>query len=294
MKRPGPATPGDPGARADEGRSESRDFAERGFLVRRGLFTEGEVAETLEAIRGAAVLGPRSSALDEGGLTFRHNLVRRSPSLRAFVSQRRLVDLLRPIVGPDIWVRWDVAVRKEPGAPEFPWHQDNGYNHLKQPHAQLWVALTAITAETGLLWIQPGSHRRGVLRHRREGRYAVCRGRPEEAVAVEARPGDAILFSSLALHRTDPNLSRRPRWAYVVQYMSLDQIDPYVDPPYLVVARRGEPCQELLTAHPGMAAARNRLLYLFPLLLRRTRARERARRVVSMLRRARGAGGATE
>lgn len=48
--------------------------------------------------------------------------------------------------GPDTWIRWDQAVWKRPGAPEFPMHQDNGYSGLAEPHLQLWVALTPMAA----------------------------------------------------------------------------------------------------------------------------------------------------
>ena len=168
------------------------------------------------------------SELNKGGLTFKHNLLQQSPFLQGFISQQKVIDFMSPVIGPDIWVRWDQAIAKVPGAPEFPWHQDNGYNKLRQGHFQLWVAMTEINNQTGLLWLQPGSHRRGVMNHSLEGTHQVCEGEPAGAVAIEAEPGDAILFSSLLLHRTSPNVGTKPRWAYVVEYMSLDQYDPYI------------------------------------------------------------------
>lgn len=249
-----------------QGRRRKQEFSDEGFTIHRGFFSRQEVAELLAEIQRAETLEPGSSRLDKGGLTFKHNLFHRSPYLQAFISQKKVVDLLKEIIGPDIWVRWDQAVAKLPRAPEFPWHQDNGYNGLKQGHFQFWVAITEITAETGLLWFQPGSHKCGVMPHQPTGSHALCIGNPEQAVSIEADPGDVVLFSSLMLHRTSPNVSSGPRWAYVVEYMSLDQFDPYIKPPYFVVARGGKPCPRFVSFYRGRLNPRNQMMYLIPRL----------------------------
>src|SRR6185503_9100668 len=103
-----------------------REFEEQGFTVARGCFSAGEMKALLEAIHLAQPLEKVPSELDKGGLTFKHNLLQQSPFLQQFVSQQKVIDFMSPITGPDIWVRWDQAIAKVPGAPEFPWHQDNG------------------------------------------------------------------------------------------------------------------------------------------------------------------------
>lgn len=245
------------------------EFEEQGFTICRRFFSRDEVAATVRAIEAAQPRDALPSELDKGGLTFKHNIHHGSRYLQGFISQEKVVRFLAPIVGPGIWVRWDQGIAKAQGAPQFPWHQDNGYNRLKQAHFQFWVALSRIDAQTGLLWLQPGSHRLGVLPHRRDGTHQAGPGDIAQAVSVQAEPGDVILFSSLMLHRTDPNVSDAPRLVYVVEYMSLDQIDPYVDPPYFIAARAGRPCGEFVSEQPGMRRARNRLLYALPLLGRR-------------------------
>ncbi|MFT7244412.1 MAG: hypothetical protein ACI82A_001769 [Candidatus Azotimanducaceae bacterium] len=45
-----------------------------------------------------------------------------------------------------------------------------------------------------------------------------CAEAPEEAVPVQAEPGDIVVFSSLTPHRTDPNLTKDIRKSYIVQY----------------------------------------------------------------------------
>jgi hypothetical protein len=243
-----------------------REFEEQGFTIARGFLSPGEIKELLEAIHQAQPMEKVPSELNKGGLTFKHNLLQQSPALQRFISQQKVIDFMSPVIGPDIWVRWDQAIAKVPGAPEFPWHQDNGYNRLKQGHFQLWVAMTEINAQTGLLWLQPGSHKRGVMSHSLDGTHQVCEGEPAGAVAIEAEAGDAILFSSLLLHRTAPNIGDKPRWAYVVEYMSLDQFDPYIKKPYFVAARGGRSAPEFVYSFRGRLSPRNQLLYLIPRL----------------------------
>jgi hypothetical protein len=45
-----------------------------------------------------------------------------------------------------------------------------------------------------------------------------CLREAEEAVAVPARKGDIVVFSSLTPHRTGPNLTGQTRKAYILQY----------------------------------------------------------------------------
>jgi ectoine hydroxylase-related dioxygenase (phytanoyl-CoA dioxygenase family) len=245
-----------------------QEFREQGFIILRRFFSGAEVERLSEDIRTADELVQSSSHLDKDGLEFKHNLFQRSEALRGFISQERIVHLLRDIVGPDFWVRWDQEVVKSPGGAEFPWHQDNGYNGLLDEHFQFWVALNPMTPQNGGLWLQRGSHRVGRLPHQTIDNHLFSPGDPETAEFVEAEVGDAVLFSSFMLHRTSPNVSDTPRGAYVIEYISLDHFDPYVRPPYFVAARDGEPCAEFVRYYRGRLNPRNQLKYLGPRLRR--------------------------
>lgn len=258
----------DRGAGTMDARRRRREFEERGFTVCRTLFSRDEIAQTLQEIHRAEP----TSEIHTQGLTLRHNVFRRSAHLQGFISQAKVIDFLAPVVGPDFWVRWDQGILTVPGGRELPWHQDNGYNGLKREHFQLWVALTEINERTGLLWLQPGSHRRGVLPHQQEGTYKVCPGDFEGATAIEAKEGDVVLFSSLMVHRSSPNTSMDCRSVYVAEYMRLDDIDPFVAPPYFIAARRGAPSPGFVRVHRGHLRPGNHLLYL-PARLARARIR---------------------
>jgi ectoine hydroxylase-related dioxygenase (phytanoyl-CoA dioxygenase family) len=243
-------------------------FRAQGFVVLRELFARDEIARLSDEIEAAQGGLEPGSGLDKDGLEFKHNLFLRSEALRDFISQPKLVHLLREIVGPDFWVRWDQAVVKSPGGAEFPWHQDNGYNGLLDEHFQFWVALNPMTPENGGLWLQPGSHRSGRLSHRAVDNHLFSPGRPETAEFIDAEVGDAVLFSSLMLHKTSPNETATPRSSYVVEYISLDHLDPFVRPPYFVVARGGEPSPEFVRYYRGRLSPRNQVRYLGPRLRR--------------------------
>ena len=241
--------------------SHAQAFKRDGFIKLPGFFTGDEMAQLRAAIVDAAAVN--ADPLDRAGLTFHSNAFRRSPWIRDFLAQRRLVSLVAEVGGPNLWVRWDQAVVKAPGGVEFPWHQDNAYNRLRVQHFQVWIAITRGTDENGGLWLQPGSHRRGLLPHVGSGSHMIYEGSHGSALLVEAEPGDVVVFSSLMLHRTPPNRSRDDhRWAYVAEYMKLDDWDPWVEAPYFVVARDGESAPAHVRWFPGRLRPTNHLRYL--------------------------------
>jgi ectoine hydroxylase-related dioxygenase (phytanoyl-CoA dioxygenase family) len=246
-----------------------REFREKGYTVHRGLFGRSEVDQAVAAIEATAPAIERPSGLNTSRMIFYTNTFQRSEYIRSLLADPRIVSILTDIAGPDLWVRWDQTVAKGPGGEEFPWHQDNGYNQLKREHFQVWVALTEMTSENGYLLIEPESHNLGLLPHEKVGRHLVCARKPDKPRPIEADPGDVIVFSSLMLHNTPPNRSSGRRWAYVAEFMRMDQFDPFVGPPYFVAARGGRPDPRFVRSSPGVWRPQNQLLYLMPRLRNR-------------------------
>lgn len=236
-------------------------FEDQGFIHWKGVFTNDEIDGLRGDIEAAGRALEDASDLNKGRMVFLSNVFQQSPALRSFVCQQRLVDLLAPIVGPDFWVRWDQCVCKGPGAPEFPWHQDNAYNDLKDAHFQLWVAVTPTTADNGGLWLCPGSHKHGVLPHHKVGSHQVVDRLPGSEVLVEAQRGDVVLFSSLMLHHTKANVSQDDRWAYVIEYMKIEHFDPLIKPPYLIAAEGGKTANRYATSYAGSEKWSNHVKY---------------------------------
>ncbi|BAU66905.1 hypothetical protein STA3757_43110 [Stanieria sp. NIES-3757] len=236
-----------------------QEFDENGFIVLKKFFSQQEAEILLDTIKSTPHPNNKDR-LTKGAMTFYSRVFLYSKELQKFASQQKIIDILKELIGPDIWMRHDQAVAKGPGADTFPWHQDNGYNKLKDGHYQFWVALTEMTADNGGLHLQPGSHKK-ILPHKKVGNEQVYDGVPENPVLIEAEPGDVVIFSSFTLHSTTPNVTQHPRWAYVLEYMSLDYYDPFLEPPYFVVARDGKSCPEFVETYRGSKSLTNRLKY---------------------------------
>ena len=106
----------------------TREFEDQGYVLQRGFLSADEIEALREALREAQQVAAESDVLDRKGMTFKHNLWKASPKLREFITSPKVVGFLCDIVGPDLWVRWDQTIEKQPGGAAFPWHQDNGYN----------------------------------------------------------------------------------------------------------------------------------------------------------------------
>lgn len=238
-----------------------RAFAERGFFRLEGVFDEQELVEMRSAYD--AVLEHPLLLGEKGKGKFRYSplLHVQSPVLCRYATSPKLVEVAVALLGPDVRLYWDQAVSKPPGATsDVPWHQDNGYTAVEPPeYVTCTVALDDATIENGCLWIQPGSHRQGVRPHRpTDFFFQVGYEGTETGVPVEARAGDVVVFSSLTLHRTGPNLSQRPRRSWVIQFCRGDARNAESGKPFddrLLVARDGRVLPEPVRERPLDLAA---------------------------------------
>ena len=106
-------------------------------------------------------------------------------------------------------------------APSCPWHQDNGYTPLlPEEYVTCWLALDDAELDNGCLWVIPGSHRHGTVRHHGgAGPFRVGHDGPEtDGVPVPVTRGSVLVFSSLLMHRSGPNHTDRSRRAWILQY----------------------------------------------------------------------------
>ncbi len=125
-------------------------------------------------------------------------------------------------------------MQKEPrvgGAWE--WHQDYGYwykNQFLYPDqlTSIMIALTEANKANGCLQVIKGSHKMGRINHGFAGEQVGADMtmvnnalKTMEHVYVEIEPGDALFFHSNLLHRSEANLSDRPRWSLISCYNSL-------------------------------------------------------------------------
>ncbi|HEU5053414.1 MAG TPA: phytanoyl-CoA dioxygenase family protein, partial [Hanamia sp.] len=133
-------------------------------------------------------------------------------------------------------------MQKEPrvgGAWE--WHQDYGYwykNEFLFPDQMMsvMVAITEANKENGCLQVIRGSHKMGRIEHGFAGEqvgasqhYVDLALKTMELIYVELQPGDALFFHSNLLHRSEANLSEKPRWSLISVYNRQSNV-PYNEP----------------------------------------------------------------
>src|SRR5215469_1490172 len=204
-------------------------FNEAGFFVYRDAFTADEIAEVTAAIDPleketsdfVEARGGRFILSQTGAITFSAHIVKRSPVLARFAAHPAIKDICHDLIGDDVRLYWDQSVYKKAEMPqEFPWHQDNGYTFIEpQQYLTLWIPLVDVDEQNGCPWIAPGVHKRGTLEHWLTGIGLKCMEDVPDAVCVPGKAGDVIAFSSLAPHRTGPNLKTGSvRKAYILQY----------------------------------------------------------------------------
>jgi len=206
-----------------------RQFNDDGFFVFRDAFTADEIAAVTAAIDPMEKAytdfvreqrDGRHRLTDTAAITFTVHIAAKSPVLKAFAAHPAAQDICHDLIGDDVRLYWDQAVYKKHEKPqEFPWHQDNGYTFVEpQQYLTLWVPLVDVDEENGCPWIAPGLHKLGTLEHWTSDIGLVCLTEARDAVPAPARAGDIVVFSSLAPHRTGPNLKEAVRKAYILQY----------------------------------------------------------------------------
>lgn len=240
-----------------------QDFDSKGYVLIRNFFTPEEIQDLIKEIQKTSSENISTDQLNLGNLKFNSLIMHKSQKLREFISQPKVVDLISRFIGPDFWVRWDQAVEKGPGAGTFPWHTDNSYSRLKDPHCQFWISLTKMTKDNGGIWMIPGSHKTHQV-HKKVGCHTVAECDDSNAEFISAEVGDIVVFNSFTLHSTTPNVTQESRWAYVVEYMDIKHIDPYIAKPHLIIAKNGKPQLEYVDALAGENSIANTLKYFHP------------------------------
>lgn len=133
-------------------------------------------------------------------------------------------------------------MQKEPkvgGAWE--WHQDYGYwykNEFLFPDqmTSVMIAITDAYKENGCLQVIKASHKMGRIEHGFAGEqvgasqhYVDLVLKTNELVYVEIKAGDALFFHPNLLHRSEANLSDKPRWSLISVYNRSENV-PYNEP----------------------------------------------------------------
>jgi ectoine hydroxylase len=233
---------------------EQQALAEDGFVLRRGVFTSGELAEICcccEELVADLVRDRKGRRRQFGSYVFDHDrmlgvtikwegdsdvvhgiepFAHLSPTLRAWGYDARFVDPMRDVIGddsPGLFTEKLNLKRPRHGGVN-PLHQDFPYWEPASSDATriatAMLFLDDATPENGCLEVLPGSHQRGRWPTRTDGDPfkqnemdpAACEGRALHP--VEARAGDVLFFGPFLVHQSAPNRSERQRRALLYSY----------------------------------------------------------------------------
>jgi ectoine hydroxylase-related dioxygenase (phytanoyl-CoA dioxygenase family) len=219
---------------------EVQFFQDQGYLVVERLTTDEEIAwirQIFEFIFSAEH-GPGPHApIDRSG-TLAHG--QQSQLSQAFHPEFEFPELLTTNhwrnakryaaallgVAPDRLTSWGHMILKPPGGRAALWHQDHAYWEPELDYYALgvWLPMHDVPVEMGAMQFIPGSHKRGLLRHRHDDKpehNVLVVDEPfdvSQAVACPLQMGGATFHHSETLHYTAPNNTSEPRLAFPMEF----------------------------------------------------------------------------
>lgn len=199
-----------------------------GFVIVRGLFDPAEIAEA--AVEADRVREEHQKLVDVKNIRCRWQdnvftgecqfdafdpIIDLSPACRALAYDRRLFDLLADLYGGPACLFKDKLIFKLPGAKGYGLHQDwiAWGDTFPRSFLSLLVPLDAADEDNGCTLVYPGYHHNGSLTAEDGNYHELPADTVDEAKAIPLvlEPGDVAVFGGFTPHRSNPNLSDRPR-----------------------------------------------------------------------------------
>lgn len=209
-------------------------FRREGFLVIPGVLNSAELAEldselnriaenykTMRRIREGFDLEPKQDSSRKLP-TFRKigGISELSPAFDRLMRHTRVMEMLTAVMGPVIELYRDVCMMKPARVGrEKPWHQDSVYWPWNP--MDLCSAMTALDdagPENGCLQVIPRTHFTEVQHYGKELQIDIDDEMQSRTKYVPLKAGDTLLFHSLLLHASEPNVSDQDRRVCIMSY----------------------------------------------------------------------------
>jgi hypothetical protein len=177
------------------------------------------------------------------------------PTLFDWLASDEVLDLLEPVMGPDIALLFSHFLCKPPGVGKrAPWHEDSAYfEQILQPMqlVTVWLALDPSTTENGCMRVIPRSHHHGFSQyepvadqHASVFKKEIKLGEVDESKAVDLvlEPNQCSLHHVKLIHGSNANTSNLRRTGYIPRYFPTTTRFVADDrhPAYLPYLMRGE------------------------------------------------------
>ena len=163
--------------------------------------------------------------------------VRKLPSVHGLITAPRVWAVMKQLMDtrlPGVYPAGTGVRMDHPDEDTYlsPWHQEYPYNLTSDNAVTLWLPLVDVDESNGCLLLAPGSQRLGALpvrvrdalNERRNANEAMEIDGLESILArhatlsVPAAAGDALVFHTFLLHRSQPNRSAATRWTLQARY----------------------------------------------------------------------------
>ncbi len=155
----------------------------------------------------------------------------RDPRLLEFLLSDEVLDLVEPVVGPDIGLWSSHFISKPPRVGKAtPWHEDSAYwkgqISTMEGICTVWLAIDEATPENGCMKVIPGSHANGFSDYESVDPTKNIFGaqiKPEQvdesrAVYFTLQPNECSLHEARMIHGADANTSDKRRAGYTMRY----------------------------------------------------------------------------
>lgn len=199
-------------------------FWENGYFLHREQLFSPEKLDQLEAIFEEHLADKGDKLSDE--LDTPHF---RDPRLLEFLLSDEVLDLVEPLVGPDIALWTSHFISKDPFTGRAtPWHEDSAYWEGRLSAydriVTVWLAIGPSKRENGCMRVIPGTHHNGFSEYTPTDKqvqtfHAEIVGVDEDkAVYFELEHGQCSLHDGRIMHGAEANTSSLRRTGYTMRY----------------------------------------------------------------------------
>jgi len=201
--------------------AQIEDFRRDGYTLFKQPVFSGDKFERLKAIFEEDL-----AQYGEAGLDVIHF---RDKRLMEFLMADEVLDLVEPLIGPDIalWSSHFISKPAKTGK-ATPWHEDSSYwNGRLSSMADIvtvWLAIDPAFPENGSMGVIPGTHTNGFSEYENVDTGGnifptqVVGVDEEKAVYLSLDPNECSLHDSRIIHGAKPNTSEFRRCGYTMRY----------------------------------------------------------------------------
>ncbi|WP_127586371.1 phytanoyl-CoA dioxygenase family protein [Paenibacillus koleovorans] len=175
----------------------------------------------------------------------------RDERLLEFLLADEVLDLVEPIIGPNIGLWSSHFICKDPLVGRAtPWHEDSAYWKGRLTGftriVTVWLAIDRSNQENGCMRVIPGTHENGFSDYEdvdgSKNLFSTQIKNIDESSAVyfELERGECSLHDSRIIHGAKANLSPHRRCGYTMRYFSTeDKVIPEKNPNFKIWLARG-------------------------------------------------------